>query len=104
MEGPMAAKKSVRRTQSSESAPAVRPSSVERFVESAIGSGLVLSVGVIDLVRSTLVTALAGARDVGAEVGAVAVGAVRGSIRAAHEIGGDVGLVVRSAIRGSIEA
>ncbi len=60
--------------------------------ETAISSGQVLSVGVLDLVRTTLVTAVAGARDVGAELGTAGVSAVRGSIRAAHEIGGDVGI------------
>lgn len=60
--------------------------------------------GVVHLVTSTVVTALVGARDVGAEVGSVAVTAVRGSIRAAGEIGADVGRLARSAATGAIDA
>jgi Ca2+-transporting ATPase len=56
------------------------------------------------LVRTTIVTALAGVQDVGAEVGTAAVAAVRGAIRAAHSIGGDLGAVVRESIRGTIIA
>jgi hypothetical protein len=102
----MAARKTIKRVRTADydPVPTIRPNGVQRFVETAISSGQVLSVGVLDLVRTTLVTALAGARDVGAELGTVAVSAVRGSIRAAHEIGSDVGAVVRSAIRGTIEA
>src|SRR5205807_1643527 len=66
--------------------------------------GEVLSVGVLNLVRTTLVTALAGARDVGAEAATTAVSAVRGSIRAAEVIGADLGMVAKNAIRGTIEA
>jgi len=102
----MAAKKTVKRARPVDDAPvrAIRPGGVQRFVEATISSGRVLSVGVLDLVRSTLVAAAAGVRDVGAELGNIAVSAVRGSIRAAHDIGGDVGIVARSAIRGTIEA
>jgi hypothetical protein len=88
-------------------APAVHGNNagnVQRAIYSAISSGEVLSVGVLNLVRSTLVTALAGARDVGAEAGTTAVSAVRGSIRAAEVIGADLGLVAKHAIRGTIEA
>src|SRR5262249_52844032 len=101
----MAAKKTVKRARPVDDAPvrAIRPGGVQRFVEATISSGRVLSVGVLDLVRSTLVAAAAGAHDVGAELGNIAVSAVRGSIRAAHDIGGDVGIVARSAIRGTIQ-
>jgi hypothetical protein len=63
-----------------------------------------VATGVVNLVRDTVVTALNGARDVGAEVGAVAVSAVRGSIRAAEEIGGDVGRLATNAAEGTIDA
>ena len=63
--------------------------------------GEIVSVGVVNLVRSTLVTALAGARDVGAELGTAATAAVRGSIRAAAEIGGDLGVVAKQAVKGT---
>ena len=56
---------------------------VARTVQNAMSVGEIVSVGVVNLVRSTLVTALAGARDVGAELGTAATSAVRGSIRAA---------------------
>jgi hypothetical protein len=59
---------------------------------------------VVGLLTRTAVTALSGVRDVGAEVGAVAVSAVRGSVRAAGEIGGDVGRLASGAAEGAIEA
>jgi hypothetical protein len=63
-----------------------------------------VATGVVNLVRDTVVTALNGVRDVGAEVGSVAVGAVRGSIRAAGEIGSDVGRLATNAAEGTIDA
>ena len=58
---------------------------VERAIQNAISGGEIVAVGVLHLVRDTVVTVLAGAQDVGAEIGAAAVAAVRGSIKAAHE-------------------
>jgi len=60
--------------------------------------------GVVGLLTKTAVTALSGVRDVGAEVGAVAVTAVRGSVWAAGEIGADVGRLAAGAAEGAIEA
>jgi len=60
--------------------------------------------GVVGLLTRTAVTALSGVRDVGAEVGAVAVTAVRGSVRAAGEIGADVGRLAGGVAEGAIEA
>jgi hypothetical protein len=77
---------------------------VQRAIQSAINSGEIIAVGVLHLVRTTIVTALAGVQDVGAEIGTAAVAAVRGAIRAAHSIGGDLGAVVRESIRGTIIA
>jgi hypothetical protein len=82
----------------------VDPGGVQRAIYTAISSGELVSVGILNLVRTTLVTALAGARDVGSEVGEAAVLAVRGSIRAAETIGADLGSVAKHAIRGTIEA
>jgi hypothetical protein len=62
------------------------------------------AVGVVNLVTGTLVTAIAGARDVGGEVGAAAVTAIRGSIQATGTIGADLGAVARSAVVGTVEA
>src|SRR5262249_37196114 len=56
------------------------------------------------LVQHTVLTALAGARDVGSGVGSVAVSAVRGSIRAAGEIGVDVGRLALSVAAGALDA
>src|SRR5262249_54403614 len=77
---------------------------VSRVVREAITVGEIVSVGVVNLVRNTLVTALAGARDVGAEVGTAATAAVRGSIKAAAEIGGDLGTVAKQAVKGTVQA
>jgi hypothetical protein len=58
----------------------------------------------VRVVTRTLVAALAGVQEVGREVGATGVGAVRGGIRAASDIGADLGHVATSAIRGTVEA
>src|SRR4030095_4501002 len=74
---------------------------VARAIQSAINSGEIVAVGVLHLVRDTVVTVLAGAQNVGAELGTAAVAAVRGSIKAAHSMGADLGEVVRESIRGT---
>src|SRR5262245_42813154 len=63
-----------------------------------------IAAGVVNLVANTAVSALAGARDVGAELGGLAVNAVKGSIRAAGEIGADVGRLAVDAAEGAIHA
>jgi hypothetical protein len=77
---------------------------VQRAIRGTITGGEVISVGVLNLVRNTLVTAVSGARDVGSELGLTAVATVRGTIRAAYSIGGDLGMVAESAARGAVRA
>ena len=77
---------------------------VERGLDTAVRSGEVLSVGVVNLVKNTLLTALTGVREVGGELATTGVDAVRGAIRATADIGGDLGAVARHAIRGTIAA
>ena len=45
------------------------PGRVQRAIATAIASGEIISVGVLNLVKNSLVTGLSGARDVGAEIG-----------------------------------
>src|SRR5262245_22904301 len=52
---------------------------IQRSVAAAITSGETLSTGVGALVRNTLVAAVRGARDVGAEIAQVGIAAVRRS-------------------------
>jgi len=59
-----------------------------------------LSVGLVHAVTETVVTAVRGVQEVGAEIGTTALSAVRGSIRAAEEIGGDLGRLAISATSG----
>jgi len=77
---------------------------VGRAIQQAINSAEIIATGVVNLVRDTLVIALSGVRDVGAEIGSAAVAAVRGSIRAVQEIGGDLGGVAKQAIKGTVQA
>src|SRR5262245_58348922 len=77
--------------------------SFEQAIQRAVSGGGTVSVGLVNLVMNTLVTAISGARDVGGEMGTAAVAAVRGSIRAASEIGADLGAVARYSIMGTIE-
>jgi hypothetical protein len=83
---------------------AVDAGRLQRGIREVITSGEIISVGVVNLVRNTLVTALAGVQDVGRELGSAAVTAVRGSIRAADEIGADLGVVAKHAIKGTLQA
>lgn len=77
---------------------------VESVIQKAMSRGEIVSVGVLNLVRSTLVAVLSGVREVGAEIATAAVAAVRGAIRAASDIGGDLGVVTKQAVRGAIQA
>jgi len=77
---------------------------VQRTIEDAINSGEIIAVGVLNLVKNTILTALVGVQDVGAALGVAGVTAVRGSIKAAAAIGGDLGAVAREAIRGTVTA
>ena len=77
---------------------------VQRTIEDAINSGEIIAVGVLNLVKNTILTALVGVQDVGAALGVAGVAAVRGSIKAAAAIGGDLGAVAREAIRGTVTA
>ena len=76
----------------------------QRVIQEAIDGGEIIAVGVLHLVRKTIVSALSGVQNVGAELGAATVTAVRGSIKAAYSIGGDLGTVAREAIRGTVTA
>jgi hypothetical protein len=62
-----------------------------------------LSVGLVQAVRDTVVSAVRGVQEVGAELGTTALSAIRGSIRAAEEIGGDLGRLAMSATSGAVE-
>ena len=63
-----------------------------------------LSIGLVHAVTETVVTAVRGAQEVGAELGTTALSVVRGSIRAAEEIGGDLGRLAMSATSGAVDA
>lgn len=63
-----------------------------------------LSVGAVNVLTGTVVSALRGMQEIGAEVGSTAVSAVRGSIRAAEVIGGDLGRVARTMMGGAVTA
>src|SRR5215472_10844625 len=89
-----------RRTTSTRTRKAARPASTaEPRPKTTEAAG-----GVLDLLARTAVTALSGVRDVGAEVGTVAVTAVRGSVRAAGDVGADVGRIAAGAAEGAIDA
>jgi hypothetical protein len=63
-----------------------------------------ISVGLVNTLTATVVTAIRGLQEVGAEVGTTAVSAVRGTIHAAEEIGGDLGRLARNATVGAVAA
>ena len=66
---------------------------IPRAIAVAVASGETISVGVLKLVKNTLVT-----------VGAVATQAVRGTMQAAGGIGGDFGSAAQSATRSAVKA
>src|SRR5262249_31243760 len=78
--------------------------SLDRRMPDAIRSTLqgaeALSVGLVQAVTETVVTAVRGVQEVGAEIGTTAVSALRGSIHAVEEIGGDLGRLAMSATGG----
>jgi hypothetical protein len=61
-----------------------------------------LSVGLVQAVTDTVISAVRGVQEVGAELGTTALSAIRGSIRAAEEIGGDLGRLAVSATSGAV--
>ena len=77
---------------------------VQRAVQQTFGRSDLVAVGVLNLVRDTIVTALAGVKDVGGELRGAAVAAARGAIRAAYVISGDLGSVARETVRGTVGA
>jgi hypothetical protein len=81
-----------------------RPSGPSPVARPPVARPAGVSSGVVRLVQNSILTALAGMRDVGSEVGHVAVSAVRGSIRAAGEIGADVGRLALDVAEGAIDA
>src|SRR5882672_7137156 len=93
-----------RRPKASVAPVALKNKRVQRTIEDAINSGEIIAVGVLNLVKNTILTALVGVQDVGAALGVAGVAAVRGSIKAAAAIGGDLGAVAREAIRGTVTA
>src|SRR5256885_2086135 len=52
--------------------------SFEQAIQKAVSGSGTVSVGLVNLVKNTLVTAISGARDVGGEMGTAAVAAGRG--------------------------
>jgi hypothetical protein len=84
-------------------APAHRNANrMERGVRTTITAGEIITTGVVNLVRTTLVSSVAGVRDVGGEIGVTAISAVRSAIKAGTEIGGDLGAVVKQALKGTV--
>jgi hypothetical protein len=91
-----------RRSIGREQAPAP-VGTVAQTVQEAIDTGEAISVGAVNLVKSTARAAISGARDVVA-AGSAAVAAVRGSIAAAREIGGDLGRLSGRVLNGTFDA
>jgi hypothetical protein len=63
-----------------------------------------LSVGAVNVLTGTMVSALRGMQEIGGELGSTAVVAVRGSIRAAEEISGDLSRVAKNVVSGAVSA
>src|SRR5262247_2722577 len=73
-------------------------------IRSTLQGAEALSVGLVHAVTETVVTAVRGVQEVGAEIGTTAVSALRGSIHAVEEIGGDLGRLAMSATGGAVNA
>lgn len=69
-------------------------------VQVAVGTAEAVSVGVVHLAQTTLVEAVRVTRDIGSELGMVAVRTLRGSIGAARAIGGDLKMIGQGISRG----
>src|SRR5262249_61673011 len=68
-----------------------RDGSFEQAIQRAVSGGGTVSVGVVNLVKNTLITAISGARDVGGERGTAAVPAGPGSVPAGGRGGAGTG-------------
>jgi hypothetical protein len=77
---------------------------VPEAIRTTLQGAEALSTGLVHAVTGTMVTAVRGVQEVGAEIGSTAVSAVRGSIRAAEEIGGDLGRLAVNATTGAVGA
>jgi hypothetical protein len=77
---------------------------VPEAIRTTLQGAEALSTGLVHAVTGTMVTAVRGVQEVGAEIGSTAVSAVRGSIRAAEEIGGDLGRLAVHATSGAVGA
>lgn len=77
---------------------------VPKAISSTFAGVEALSVGAVNVLTGTVVSALRGIQEIGGELSSTAVGAVRGSIRAAEEIGGDLGRVARNVMNGAVTA
>jgi hypothetical protein len=73
-------------------------------IRSTMSNVEALSVGAVNILAGTVVSALRGIQEIGGELGSTAVVAFRGSIRAAEEIGGDLGRVAKGMMNGAVTA
>src|SRR5262249_23842144 len=74
------------------------------FISQTISASAIVAVGVLNLVKQTIATAVTGATDVGAELGTAAMRSARGTVRSAYAIGADLGIVARETVRGTLAA
>lgn len=80
------------------------PNGVPNAISSTFAGVEALSVGAVNILTGTVVSALRGIQEIGGELGSTAVVAVRGSIRAAEEIGGDLSRVAKNVVNGAVTA
>ncbi len=80
------------------------PDRMEQVMRGAINGAEIVSVGVLNLVRQTLVTTLSGLAEIGGHVGGAGVTAVRMAIHAVADIGGDLGGAAKGAVQGTVQA
>src|SRR5262249_51465755 len=73
-----------------------------RAAKDFAGAAEVLTLGTINLARSTLIARVEAVEDVGSRIGSFAVATAQGAAKAAADIGGDLGELGKGTVQGTV--
>src|SRR5262245_28738960 len=76
---------------------------VTRAAQDLAGAAEVLTLGTINLARSTLMATVEAVQDVGGRIGSFAVATAQGAAKAVADIGGDLGELGKGTVQGTVD-